>query len=725
LFWHSRRGPTVPKASAFPQADLLWALGSVSALHRTAFSADLIAREFPGEGSVGNLVHAARTLGFHIKTITVSAAKLARLPLPVLVVLKGDDSTDRLGLITAATDEAAVLFEGGTNTPKPVTLADLDALLAGPAWIIAPQVQAANDADAKAGRAAGVTRQFGFSWFRPELLRHRKVWRDVLLASLALQLVALATPLFTQVIVDKVVVHRTESTLLAIAAVMAILLVFNAVLSWGRQYLVLHTGNRVDAVLGAAVWDHLLKLPASYFERRPTGVVAARLHAVENIREFVSGAAISLLLDLPFLLICLAVMLSYSALLTALCVGVVLVIAIASLVMAPIFQKQLNEQFMLGARNQAFVTEHIAGFETVKTLQMEPQLRQRYSGYLATYLASGFRTKQIGNTYNTFANSMDQLITLLILVIGAYTVMTNPTFSIGMLVAFQMFAGKLSQPVLRLVGLWSQFQQASLSVRRLGDVMNAPAEPYSMTPQRQNDGRGLLEISGLGFRYGEDRPLLYSGLDLVVEPGQTVAIMGPSGTGKSTFAKLLLGFYPPTQGGIRIDGVDIRNLSANELRSWFGVVPQETVLFSGTILANLQAGNPDATLDHVAQACRMAGVHEVVEALPQGYQSEIGERGAGLSGGQKQRLAIARALLKRPRILIFDEATSALDSETAEAFAKTVNQLKGKVTMLFITHALPKSLRVDAVLRIDNGGVHQFQVLAPLAARMGDNLHKD
>ncbi|MCY7370059.1 MAG: ATP-binding cassette domain-containing protein [Polaromonas sp.] len=306
---------------------------------------------------------------------------------------------------------------------------------------------------------------------------------------------------------------------------------------------------------------------------------------------------------------------------------------------------------------------------------------------------------------------MDQVTTLLILVVGAHTVMTNPAFTIGMLVAFQMFASKLSQPVLRLVGLWSQFQQASLSVKRLGDVMNAPVEPYSVTPQRQNDGHGLLEVSGLGFRYGEDRPLLYSGLDAVVEPGQTVAVMGPSGTGKSTFAKLLLGFYPPTLGSIRIDGVDIRNLSANELRSWFGVVPQETVLFSGTILANLQAGSPDATLDQVAQACRMAGVHEVVEALPQGYQTEIGERGVGLSGGQKQRLAIARALLKRPRILIFDEATSALDSETAEAFAKTVNQLKGKVTMLFISHALPKSLKVDAVLRIDKGGGHQFQVL--------------
>jgi subfamily B ATP-binding cassette protein HlyB/CyaB len=714
LFWRAREGPKASRSSAFPQADLLWALGSVAALHRTPFSADLLAREFPGEGNGSKLVQAARTLGFHIKTIRVVAAKLARLPLPVLVVLKGDDAAGRLALVTAANDEAAVLFEGGTNTPTPMTLPDLDLRLSGTAWIFAPQVQAANDADAQAGRAAGVTRHFGFSWFAPELLRHRKVWRDVLLASLGLQLVALATPLFTQAIVDKVVVHRTESTLIAIAAVMAILLVFNAVLSWGRQYLVLHTGNRVDAVLGAAVWDHLLRLPASYFERRPTGVVAARLHAVENIREFVSGAAVSLLLDLPFLVICLAVMLSYSVLLTALCLGVVLMIALASFLMAPVFQKQLNEQFMLGARNQAFVTEHIAGFETVKTLQMEPQLRQRYSGYLATYLASGFRTKQIGNTYSTFANAMDQTITLMILVVGAYTVMTNPAFTIGMLVAFQMFAGKLSQPVLRIVGLWSQFQQASLSVKRLGDVMNAPAEPYSVTPQRQSDGGGLLEISGLGFRYGEDRPLLYSGLDVVVEPGQTVAIMGPSGTGKSTFAKLLLGFYPATHGSIRIDGVDIRHLSANELRAWFGVVPQETVLFSGTILANLQAGSPDSTLEQVAQACRMAGVHEVVEALPQGYQSEIGERGTGLSGGQKQRLAIARALLKRPRILIFDEATSALDSDTAEAFARTVNTLKGKVTMLFITHALPKSLKVDAVLRIDKGGVHQFQVVAPV-----------
>lgn len=713
--WRRWREIRAERGGVLLQEDVIWALGSLAALHRRPFSARLLTHEFPGPASTETLVRASRKLGLRIRGIQARAAALARLPLPLLVGVRpaegsAPDAPQRLGLVTTAASGQFVYFAAGTNQPQTLDETQLDALMSGSAWLLAPEVEAANDHDAG---AAGVSRRFGFGWFVPELMRHSKVWRDVLLASLALQLVALATPLFTQAIVDKVVVHRTQSTLIAIGIVMAIFVVFNAILSWGRQYLVLHTGNRVDAVLGAAAWEHLLKLPPAYFHHRPTGVVAARLHGVETIREFVSGAAISLVLDLPFLLICLGVMLWYSPLLTAICVAILAVIAIASLIMAPVFQGRLNDQFLLGARNQAFVTEHIAGFETVKTLQMEPQLRQRYSGYLATFLASGFRTKQIANTYSTFAGAMEQTLTLLVLVVGAWTVMNEPDFTVGMLVAFQMFAGKLSQPVLRIVGLWTQFQQASLSVKRLGDVMNAPVEPYSLTPQRQSDGQGRVEITDLGFRYGDDRPLLYSGLNLLLEPGQTVAIMGPSGSGKSTFAKLLLGFHPPTQGSIRIDGADVRNLSANELRAWFGVVPQETVLFSGTVLANLQAGNPNATLDQVAQACRMAGIHEVIEALPQGYQTEIGERGAGLSGGQKQRLAIARALLKRPRILIFDEATSALDGETAEAFARTINQLKGKVTMLFITHAMPRSLKVDAVLRIDKEGVHQFQLVQP------------
>jgi ATP-binding cassette, subfamily B, bacterial HlyB/CyaB len=705
-------------SAVWEEAHVLWALGSLCALHRKPFDARLLSQEFPVSADhpydESTLIRAAQALGFRIKAASFKANKAQGLPLPLLVQIKNVENSSAksfsLALITAADADHLVYFLPGSQQPITCTIAQFEAIHNGSAWLATPESESVADDDGQrvgAGPSAStssVTSKFGFAWFRPELLRHKKVWRDVLLASLALQIVALATPLFTQAIIDKVVVHRTQSTLVAIGIAMAIFTIFNALMSWGRQYLVLHTGNRVDAVLGAAVWEHLLKLPTRYFEHRPTGVVAARLHAVETIREFVSGAAVSLILDLPFLVICLAVMLYYSVPLTALAVGILLIIAFASFIMAPIFQRQLNEQFLLGARNQAFVTEHIAGFETIKTLQMEPQLRQRYSGYLATLLSSSFKTKQIANTYNTFATTLEQIMTLGILILGAWIVMTPepgaPAFTVGMLVAFQMFAGKLSQPVLRIVGLWTQFQQASLSVQRLGDVMNAPAEPYSLTPKRAHDGQGMIQIEGLGFRYSEQHPLLYQNMHLNLKPGQTLAIMGPSGSGKSTLAKLLLGFYQPTEGSIQIDGIDIRNLSANELRSYFGVVPQETILFSGTILANLQAGNPAAAFEQVTQAAKLAGIHETIEKLPQGYETEVGERGVGLSGGQKQRLAIARALIKRPKILIFDEATSALDAQTSEAFAKTINQLKGKVTMLFITHAMPKALQVDGVLRI-------------------------
>ncbi|OIR13934.1 toxin RTX-I translocation ATP-binding protein [mine drainage metagenome] len=365
----------------------------------------------------------------------------------------------------------------------------------------------------------------------------------------------------------------------------------------------------------------------------------------------------------------------------------------------------MNEQFLLGARNQAFTTEYVGGMETVKSLQMEPQLNARYSDYLAEYLRSGFGVRQIGNTYNVVSNGLEQMMTLLILVVGAYTVMNSSDFTIGMLIAFQMYASKVSQPMLRLVGLWQQFQQANLSVQRLGDIMNAPIEPYSVLPSRMREGKGHIEIEALSFRYADDRPFLYQNFNLKVAPGKVVAIMGPSGSGKSTLTKLLQGFYQTASGTIKIDGNDIRYLSANELRHYFGVVPQETVLFSGTIYDNLMMANPHTTFDRIVQCCKMAEIHSAIEALPQGYQTEIGERGVGLSGGQKQRLSIARALIKQPKILVFDEATSSLDSNTAEHFATTINQLKGKVSMLFITHAMPKNLLVDEVVRIGQGSL--------------------
>jgi subfamily B ATP-binding cassette protein HlyB/CyaB len=611
-------------------------------------------------------------------------------------------------MILQANDTHVLLVARHDTAPRTVAIEAFSHLYEGWATRITPKEPATKDADGGDGGRSG--RRFGFGWFVPELLRHRKLWHEILLASLVIQLIALATPLFTQAIIDKVVVHHTRSTLVAIAVGMTMFMLFSAGLSWLRQYLIVHTGNRVDAVLGGTVFERLFKLPPMYFQHRATGVIAARLQGVETIREFIASAGVTLVLDFPFLLIFVGIMFYYSVVLSLIVLAVLSVIAIMSMLVAPLFQRRLQHQFQLGARNQAFLTEYVVGLETVKSLQLEPQLNGKYGGYLAEYLRASRDTKQLANSYNTAANLLEQAMSLLVLVIGAQTVMSDAAFTIGMLVAFQMFAGKLSQPLLRIVGLWQQFQQARLAVARLGDLMNAPVEPYSSIPARDSVRKGDLRIDGLAFRYTDQSPLLYQDLSLHVQAGQAIAIMGPSGCGKSTLAKLLQGFYQPTEGRILVDGIDIRYLAANALRANFGVVPQETVLFSGTIYDNLLMACPDATFEQITAACRMAEIHAAIEALPMGYQTEIGERGAGLSGGQKQRIAIARALLKRPPVLVFDEATSALDAATAEQFARTINALKGKVTMLFITHALPKGLQLDAVFRLTGKGA---QLLTP------------
>jgi len=690
-----------------------WALRSLATLQQRPFDADLVQREFPPPHDEHVMIHAARRLGFRARAFDVAADALATLPLPALLRLRG--GTDlAFGLLLRIDDDASALWlRQGESEPTTLPMSEVLAAIDGRCFLFKSEDAAVADPDAGSAEAP-----FGFRWFVPELLKHRKVWHEVLGASLVLQLLALGLPLFTQAIIDRVVVHRTESTLLALAVGMAVFMLFTALLSWVRQYLILHTGNRVDAVLGAAVFAHLLRLPLPYFRHRPTGVIAARLHGVETIREFIASAAIGLLLDVPFLLISLAVMFWYSAGLSLVVLAVLGLIALLSFAVAPVFRHRLNHQFLLGARNQAFLTEYIAGFETVKSLQLEPQLEKRYADYLAAYLHSGFRTRQLGNTYQVAANTLEQMMTLLVLAGGAWLVMhpdqpgvaAGTAFTIGMLVAFQMFAGRLSQPLLRMVGLFQQFQQARLAVQRLGDVMNAPREPYSIVPARALRASGEIEFEGASFRYAPDLAPLYSNVNLRIETSKTIAIMGPSGCGKSTLTKLLLGFYRPSEGRVLLDGIDASHLSANELRAAFGVVPQETVLFSGSVYDNLVLANPGATFEQVVLACRMAEVHDVIQALPKGYQTEIGERGTGLSGGQKQRLAIARALLKNPRVLIFDEATSALDPPTAEAFARTINQLRGQVTMLFVSHALPRNLQVDEIFAI--GGGHLKKVAA-------------
>ena len=668
---------------ALSREHFVWLVGSLCQLNRVPFDAALLEQRFPAPHDARQLHEACRALDFR-----TGEAKPGKPSAPSVAFLKG--AAPRPALIVKADRERLLYFEAGSSTPQTLDASDFAARFE-PELILVR-----HEAPAGGPQAAA----FGWRWFAAELLRHKRVWRDVLLASLFIQILGLAVPLGTQVVIDKVIVHQTTSTLVAIAAALAMFLVFNAVMSWLRQYLLLHTGNRVDAVLGSQVLRHLLRLPLAYFAARPTGTVVARVQAVERVREFVASAALGVLLDAPFLVLFLIVMCAYSWQLSLIAVALLLVICIASVAVTPVLRARLNRQFLLGARNQAFVTEYVAGMETVKSLQMEPRLESRYDDYLAHYLAAGFSTRQLSNTYNVAVSALEQAMTLALLCAGALLVMRNDGFTIGMLVAFQMFAARMSQPMLRLAGLWQEFQQAAIAVRRLADIMDVPPEPHALAPSRSPDGPGAIRAADVAFRYSPDAAYLYKGLYFELKPGKLTVLTGPSGCGKSTLAKLLLGFYQPDEGSITIDGRDVRHLAANELRQYFGVVPQETVLFAGTIYENLLAANPNAGFADVARACRIAEVHDVIEKLPRGYNTEIGEHGAGLSGGQKQRLAIARAVLKRPRILIFDEATSGLDSPTAERFAQTVNQLKGAITILFIAHQLPRALAVDEVFNL-------------------------
>ena len=698
--------------------EVLWALGSLCGLYRLPFDSALVAQQFPPPYSVATFHEMARAVGIKTGGCPIAGLDWQQLPLPAVAFLRnaqpeGEDSFTTL-LILKTDGKLLSCFRAGSETAESISIEEAALRFAPELLLFGKETVGDAGPDEEIAGFVNEKKSFGFRWFLPELAKHKTIWRDILLASLAIQLVGLATPLFTQAIIDKVVVHQTQNTLAVLAVGLVMFMVFTSGMTWLRQYLVLHTGNRIDAVLGSEVFRHMLRLPLPFFEQRPTGTLVARLHGVETIREFISGAAVTLILDLPFLLIFLAVMFSYSWQLSLIAVGLLGVIALMGVLVTPLFRERLNRQFMLGARNQAFLTEYLAGMGTVKSLQMEPDVDRKYSDLLAQSLEAGFQTKQVGNTYNVAANAVEQVMTLSILLVGALLVMQNDGFTIGMLVAFQMFAGRMSQPMLRLSSLWQEFQQANIAVKRLGDMMDMPAEPYAMTPSREAGGKGALELVNVAFRYSEHHPYLYRNLNLSFKPGKLSVLMGPSGCGKSTLAKLLLGFYQPSDGLIQLDGRDIRFLAANELRQTFGVVPQETVLFSGTIYDNLVMAHPHASFEDVIAACKSAEIHATIEKLPNGYQTEIGERGTGLSGGQRQRLAIARALLRNPNILIFDEAVSNLDQQTAEQFARTVNSLKGKVTMLFITHQIPRGLQVDEVFSFDRSAPGRTQPAAKM-----------
>lgn len=546
--------------------------------------------------------------------------------------------------------------------------------------------------------------KFGFGWFYAQMLNYKKIIGEVLLASFIMQLFGLVTPLFTQVILDKVLVHRSMSTLDVLAIAFVLVAVFDFTLKLVRNYIFVHTTSKIDAKLGAKLFYHLLALPIAYFEKRKVGNIIARVRELDTIREFIANKSVSVILDVLFSGVFVAVMLLYSVKLTMVVVAFVSVVGLIYFFITPQLRGRLEKKFQMGAQSNAYLVESVTGVQTVKSLALEGSMQKKWEDYLAKYVNSSFHLNNLSNILGGLSGMLQKLMTISILYMGV-TLVLNGKMSVGQLIAFQMFANQFSGPVLRLVNLWNEFQQTLLSVDRLSDILNTPTE------QKHNKAITLPRIEGnvvfdnITFSYAPNMQNVINAISAEFKAGQSIGLVGRSGSGKSTITKLLQRLYIANGGTIYIDGVDIRHMNPKWLRNNIGVVLQENYLFSGTIQDNISLSRPDAPIESILEAARMAGAHEFISQLPEGYDTQVGERGASLSGGQRQRIAIARALIINPRILIFDEATSALDYESEKIIQNNMNTIKDGKTTFIVAHRLTTVKNCDIILVLDEGRV--------------------
>ncbi len=563
---------------------------------------------------------------------------------------------------------------------------------------------------------------FGFGWFLQEIIKFRRIIGEVLLGSFVVQLFGLVTPLFTQVILDKVIVHRSLTTLDVLAVAFLAIAGFELLLNIARNYIFIHTAHKLDAKLGAKLFKHLLALPFRYFEARQVGNIAARVRELDTIREFITNKAVSVIIDLFFSLVFVVVMLLYSVKLTLVVLGFVFVIALLYLVITPELRRRLEKKFQMAASSNSYLVESVTGVQTVKSLAVEGTMQNRWEDHLGRYVSSSFNLANISNISGAVSGTLRRLMTISVLYLGVKAVLQGD-MSIGQLIAFQMFSGQFAGPVLRLVNLWNEFQQALLSVDRIGDILNHPQEVTTDRAITLPQLEGALRLDSVSFKYSPDGPNVLDNVSVTVKPGMAVGIVGRSGSGKSTLAKLLQRLYIPTEGAIYIDEIDARHLNPSWLRFNTGVVLQENYLFSGTIRDNIALPKPDAPMELILQAARIAGAHEFISQLPGGYDTEVSERGSSLSGGQRQRIAIARALITNPRLLIFDEATSALDYESEKIIQDNMEAIRKGRTILMITHRLTTIQDCDLILVLDKGQLVESGTHAQLLEQGGYYSH--
>ncbi|RCJ14735.1 peptidase C39 [Nostoc sp. ATCC 43529] len=547
--------------------------------------------------------------------------------------------------------------------------------------------------------------RFGLRWFLPYLSRYRRVLIEVFIASFFVQLAALANPLVVQLIIDKVITQNSIGTLHILGILLLVVGLFEAVLTTLRTYLFVDTTNRIDMGLGSQIIDHLLRLPLRYFEKRPVGELSTRINELENIRQFLTGTALTVGLDALFSLVYIGVMLIYSWQLTLVGLSTIPVFVIITLIASPTISRQLRGKAERNSETQSYLVEVMSGIQTVKAQNIELRSRFSWQERYARYVAAGFKTVVTSTLANSTSNFLNKLSSLLVLWVGAYLVLQQE-LTLGELIAFRIISGYVTSPILRLAQLWQSFQETALSIERLSDIVDTPEEAET---DRYNIPlpaiTGEVKYENVSFRFGTSGPLQLSNVNLEFPPGKFVGIVGQSGSGKSTMMKLLLRLYETESGRILIDGYDIAKVELYSLRRQIGVVPQETLLFDGTVQENIALTNPDATTEEIIQAAQVACAHEFIMNLPNGYNTRVGERGSALSGGQRQRIAIARSVLQRPKLLVLDEATSALDYPTERQICLNLARAFKGNTVFFITHRLNTVSNADMIVVMDNSRV--------------------
>ena len=699
----------------------LQTIGLICAINQIPFDPKSIINKFAltkNEPSIEEFVRILKTCEFKTKIKTLSLENLTKYEAPfvlqdknglyftVLKVIKKDNESNNKSVNSKSSNNnnstkknsknnnsySFIVFNGGSSTNE-LTYDELINISNSKFIVLSHKMLNSKI-------------KFGFGWFYKRMLNYKRIVFEVLIASFIMQLFGLVTPLFTQVVLDKVLTHHSISTLRVIAIAFLATIIFELLLSLSRNYIFAHTTTKIDAKLGSELFSHLALLPMTYFENRKVGNIVARVRELDSIRDFIANKSVTVILDLLFSFVFVLMMLLYSVKLTLIAIFFVTIIALIYFFITPILRKRLEDKFQMGAASNSYLVEAVTGMQTVKSLAIEGSMQREWENYLGNYVKSSFNLSNLSNVASGFATCLQKMMTLSILYFGVGEVIKG-NLSVGQLIAFQMFAGQFSSPAMRLVSLWNEFQQALLSVDRLGDILNTPTEQITNKPITLNNIQGDIKFDNVSFKYTPSSNLVLKNINLHITPNKSIGIVGRSGSGKSTITKLIERLYLQNEGAIYIDGIDIRHLNPYILRQNIGVVLQESYLFSGSIKDNISFASPGASMEEIIRVSKIAGAHDFIAELAGSYDTFVGERGSSLSGGQKQRIAIARALINNPKILIFDEATSALDYESESIITQNLSQIKQNKTFIIIAHRLSTVRNCDEIIVMDKGEIKE------------------